>query len=441
MYKESKYNYLVRSGSQILFHNGITGNCFCMTETEWHMLKKMLSSVDEFQKSYPADFQRLRRMGYIIDDDFDEKAYLLFKNKMEVYGGRQYHITLNPTLECNFRCWYCYETHESGVMSNAIIGRVKKHIRRKIEEEHISGLVMSWFGGEPLLCFDIVEQVSKYARKLCKKNKVPLSLSMTTNGYLISRDMLPILKKIGLASFQITLDGDRKRHNEIRNSGGKPSFDKIVENINMICHEIEGAYVLLRINYDEVTFERKEIVDILDMFDETIRDKIEINIQKVWQVATGKKDSESKFFDDFTLQAYLKGYRLSYGGSIRKGECHSCYASRCNYSNINYDGLVYKCTARDYAKDNAVGYLKTDGSIEWDLKILSKMYKCTPFESKECVECRYLPLCGGPCMQKYYEKGFFCVHNDKSFFEDEIVRQYRNNIVKFNNKNKHIESV
>ncbi len=53
----------------------------------------------------------------------------------------------------------------------------------------------------------------------------------------------------------------------------------------------------------------------------------------------------------------------------------------------------------------------------------------------------YFPLCGGPCMQKYYEKGFFCVHNDKSFFEDEIVRQYRNNIVKFNNKNKQIESV
>lgn len=86
MYKESKYNFLVYYDSHPLLYNGITGNGFCMNNDEWNVLRKLLNSPDDFKRLYPFDFERMKRMGYIVDEDFDETAWVLYKNKTEVYG-------------------------------------------------------------------------------------------------------------------------------------------------------------------------------------------------------------------------------------------------------------------------------------------------------------------------------------------------------------------
>ena len=433
MFKESKYNFLLYYDSRPLLYNGVTGNGFCMSEDEWALLRKMLDRPDEFSNLYPDDFKRLKRMGYIVDDDFDETSWLLYKNKMEVYSDRDYMLIVNPTLECNFRCWYCYENHSDGRMSPSMVTRVKKHIKLKVEREHIPALSISWFGGEPLLCFDsVVYPVSLYARNLCRKNNIPCHLSITTNGYLLNGDMIPKIKKIGLESFQITLDGDKAKHDKVRRNGKEPSYDRIVENIRTLCSELDDVSVTLRINYDNSTFTRYEIFDILNEFAPSVRDRININLQKVWQVASNVDESPHTLLNEFMDKAFEMGYPLTMGGGINKGICHSCYASRSAYANINYDGAVFKCTARDYTDSNAMGRLNADGNIAWDVKKISKAFAVTPIENTSCMECKYLPLCGGQCIQKHIEKGFFCVHPDKTLLESEIIRQYRNNIIAFN---------
>ena len=171
-----------------------------------------------------------------------------FKNKEEVFLKKDYRIFINPTLECNFHCWYCYKSHPKGYMTEVTMKKIKNHLRLKIEVDKITSLNLSWFDGEPLLYFyEVVYPLSIFAKELCKKNNIPFVSTITTNGYCIDKTMLEKIDEIDLRSFQITLDGHCDRHNKIRNVNGIPSYDKILENINLLCKNIENISVTLRI--------------------------------------------------------------------------------------------------------------------------------------------------------------------------------------------------
>jgi uncharacterized protein len=79
---------------------------------------------------------------------------------------------------------------------------------------------------------------------------------------------------------------------------------------------------------------------------------------------------------------------------------------------INYDGKVYKCSARDYSDELCIGVINDEGEMILNNKILSKMFDDVPFRNKLCLNCVKLPLCLGPCIQKYYENKI-----NKSSFE------------------------
>lgn len=428
MEKISKYNYFIDYDDKVLLFNGLTGSAFCMKLPESENLKTMFNDLNYFKEKFPNDFARLRQLGYIIDDSFDEISYIRFMNKQKVFVDLNYHLIINPTIDCNFRCWYCYEEHKTGRMSKETIERIKKHIQHKIEVEKIPSLSLGWFGGEPLLCFDtVVYPISQYAKQLCKKNKIRYTSSITTNAYLLNEDIISKSIDIELFSYQITLDGDRKKHDAVRNQNGEPSYDKIIKNINLLCEKVEKSQIWLRINYDVKTFSKKEIFSILEEFPPHIRKKIIINTQRVWQTQDKEIEKEKDLLPEFLETAKNYGFAVTCGGSLNLKSFYTCYASRWNYANINYDGNVYKCTARNYTEDSAVGKLNEKGLIDWQIGKISKIYATTPIENKLCVTCKYLPLCNGLCIQNFLEKGAICrQENREQYFNEEIKRYYNN---------------
>lgn len=74
-----------------------------------------------------------------------------------------------------------------------------------------------------------------------------------------------------------------------------------------------------------------------------------------------------------------------------------CYADKKNEAVINYNGNVYKCTARDFSEENKYGELSEDGTINWNEKLTK--WENIKIQSKACQNCRILPLCGGGCHQ------------------------------------------
>lgn len=438
MYKTSKYNYLIDYKGKKLFFNGLNGSGILMQIAEWNNVENLLNDLIIFERDYPTEFGQFKHFGYIIDNELDELAYIKHKNKTITYSNDSFNLVINPTLECNFHCWYCYEKHRCGHMSEKTINSIKSLIKRKIEKDGIKSLELGWFGGEPLLYFDsVVLPISQYAKEICNRNNVCFINGITTNGFCIDNVMIEKMGEIELKNFQITLDGNRERHNKIRNNNGEASYDVIVNNINNLCSNISNSTVCVRINYDEVTF-KNGLVDILDDFLPQIRPHLIIDLHRVWQTFSKLKTKErydnrinNEELDDFVTKAKDKGYIIRCGGNINAITLYNCYACRMNYACINFDGKIYKCTARSFSDEDCVGKLNDDGYIEWNETRLSRLYGFSPLENKKCMDCKYLPLCMGPCPQHYMEDNheINCILNNlERNFENRIIDFYEESL-------------
>ena len=426
-YKQSLYNYVVDYKEGKLLFNGLRGTGLSMSISEWNTLEPLLNETDKFYAAYPSDFQLLKKLGMIVDESLDEVSLVKFMNRQRIYDTRMYQLMVNPTLECCFNCWYCYEDHPVGHMSNETITAVERHIRHKIVKEKIDMLQLSWFGGEPLLYYDnIVSPISRYAMELAIKHNVVFSNSITTNAYCIDCSMVEDMARIGLSHFQITIDGDKSRHDKIRNCKGQPSYDRIISNINNILECLDFAQITLRINYDNNTF-TGELDDIVNSFPVRYHHRITFDLQRVWQTFdTINGEGQKRHLDCFIQNAI----NALYIQIVSKFKNYRCHTERLNFACINYDGGVFKCTARPFCETNRLGILRDDGRILWDMSKLSCIYSFSPMEGS-CKECVYLPLCMGPCYQGLKESGYRISCHFKSIDRspsERIVELYENTL-------------
>ena len=96
--------------------------------------------------------------GILVNDNCDETSQLISLIQKEVNDGEQ-SLTILPTTNCNARCWYCYEKGiEHFDMSQDIIDNTIQFINGQFQAER--ELSINWFGGEPLMHFDAIKQIT-----------------------------------------------------------------------------------------------------------------------------------------------------------------------------------------------------------------------------------------------------------------------------------------
>lgn len=404
MYKLSSYNYFIPYKERMVYFNGISNQVFSLNLKEHATIQEFFKDLIAFAINYNSVFEQFKKWGFIIDQNEDELAVLRYRNHESVYADNNYKIYINPTLECNFACWYCYEEHPRGFMSEEVINRLKKHAVYIVEEERAQSFSLGWFGGEPLLYFnEVVYPLSKYIKNVCEKNHIPFLFSITTNASKINEDMAKRMAEIGLKRFQITIDGDRGRHDKIRHDHGKPSFDLIMNNINLLCENIDDVYIILRLNYDNQTLKECDLLSVFENIPEKNRKHIAVDFQRVWQTSTSELNRNDK-----RVELYEECCRLGYqqygvSNAFAIGISHKCYADRFWYGEVNYDGKVFRCTARGYTDEYVMGELLENGVIKWDEKKIAHHIGKATFENPMCLACKYLPICLGPCSQKVAE--------------------------------------
>ena len=140
-------------------------------------------------------------------------------------------LCLHIAHTCNLNCSYCFASQgnyhgERGVMSFEVGKRALDFLiensgtRRNLE--------VDFFGGEPLLNFDVVKQLVKYAREVEKKHNKNFRFTLTTNGVLVDDDVIDFANK-EMSNVVLSLDGRREVHDRFRvDYSGKGSWDKIV---------------------------------------------------------------------------------------------------------------------------------------------------------------------------------------------------------------------
>lgn len=307
----SKYNFYIEYEKRIIFFNGISRAVFSVDQREHMFIQSPLEDLSVFQSKYPVFFQFFLDGCFIIENNLNEFDYIRQLNHRDVFLDPQYRIMINPTLECNFNCWYCYEKYPQGHMSEDVKNKIINHMRYVAKYKGIKGIDLSWFGGEPFLYFrEVVYPISKAFQEIANLYALRFSNHITIFAYLIDDSMIQLLDEISLYSFQITIDGDEKK---------LPSFRKIVSNINMLLKQMDRVSIILRINYDDKTLD--SLVDVFEMFPPEFRNRIQISFYRVWQTLSNDnkecKESVARLNNLIKL-AIANGYHISYADDIPK---------------------------------------------------------------------------------------------------------------------------
>lgn len=190
-------------------------------------------------------YEKLKEIKALVEDGTDEVEEQ--KQRMDAIDNdlSEVHIHVNPTLNCNFNCWYCYENH-SGLskMSSEVRDAILQMVAHKISSNEVERLRLSFFGGEPLIYFDdVVAPLMHGALKLAEAKGIGYFVNFTTNGYLLNDKILDFIASYNV-SFQITLDGYRELHDKVRNCGGKPSYDVIVRNVKSLLNSNKAVVLV-----------------------------------------------------------------------------------------------------------------------------------------------------------------------------------------------------
>lgn len=369
------------------------------------------------KEGYPSFYKQLVDAGGLVDETYDEAKILQERIDLAKNNTSEYHLILNPTINCNFKCWYCYESHDKkSKMEKGTLQGVLNHIGLVMRKPEINVFRLSFFGGEPLLYYDeVVIPIIRYVVQTSKQNQVIPHIYFTSNAYLLDEEKIDTLAGYGVDSFQITLDGNKEQHNKVRFPyKGKDSYEKIVANIKYLIKK--HIHVILRINYTkDNVLTLKDILCDFSHIPENDKKYISVDMQKVWQDDVSKLEKAEARLEDvitsFRKQHFIVSHKVF--DMVRD----PCYADKKNEYLINYEGSVYKCTARDFKPENRLGYLQEDGNLHLEKPIIwnNKL-------KEKCCRCRIAPLCGGGCFQRRSESGEAdCTYGYNEEMKNEII--------------------
>lgn len=376
------------------------------------------ATPEKIKAQHAELYDHLLQKGIFVCDDADEtEAYIRKREEYERSSG-EYTITINPTLACNMSCWYCYESHKNmPAMSADVKQSVLLLIDKLLADNKLKKLNLSFFGGEPLLYFDkVVVDIINHAKMQCKAFDAKLSIHFTTNAYLLTDSVLKQLEGLDV-SFQITIDGGKQVHDSVRKTkGGEPTYARIVEHIHQTLSR--GFSVGVRFNYTAKSI--PSFIDVVKDFSHLPQEQkhlVNFTFQRVWQDNEGdasQVEQQVEHIERAFEQAGLfvnnaKSYIVPY-----------CYADGVNTAVVNYNGDLFKCTARDFAPKSKEGTLAADGTLRWNERLRKRM--SIRHGSDTCLQCRIYPICHGGCSQMKLEAPDGISSCPKGYDDDKIKK-------------------
>jgi len=412
----SKYTYnLVTSKGVYLIYCSRTNSFMSLTKKLYDFIIQMKQNpllMNELDESLFELFKSHK----IIVNDYEDDDFLLkrqFHEDQISYSQSTLSLIIVPTLSCNFDCPYCFEEgKKGGVMSDCTIDELITFIK---QHELAKDLTITWYGGEPLLAFSVIKKILD---KIKSEIKIPIRWqSIVTNGYYFDSKVIEYFKENPLNSIQITLDGSRERHNRVRKqkNTGEGSYDRLIDNIDKILHELHDTKVSIRVNIEKAN--RNDFLLLqeelstkwkgknIDFYPGFLR--IE-NETKTALACDAISQWESKiFYYEIYKNKKLKGTVFP---QLENNQ--GCCATMVNAYIIGPKGEIYKCWNDVTNENKIVGYINdnnlSDSALFFRYLLGSKFYY-----NDECKNCFYLPICQGYCpwlrLKNQYDNGKFVI--------------------------------
>lgn len=413
MSRVSRYNHFQRwrDGYYIAF-NARTGAVALMTEDNYQTYLNLAEKVDRDNGSGNLTsmeqelLSQLEHGRFMNAEDCDELSILKFQHDMSRYDLTKLGLVIAPTLACNMACPYCYEANKSGRMSRDVMDAVIKMIRD--QSMNLNQLDVTWYGGEPLLAMDMVEELSRTFIALGKEMHFAYTSAVITNGYLMNKDVVDLLADLKVVMCQVTLDGPARLHNLKRPlKNGKDTFQTIVRNLDYATTKLPIA---IRVNVDK-TMRIEDISELLSELQQAgLQGRVAIGFGQLEPASSTCAAIAETCYEtaDFS-RVEIDYYRLLLDNGFFAEKLPSpntlfCMAHRVNSFLIDPGGYLYRCLNHVGDVERSMGNVQNE--INYQNANFMNLFEADPFASESCRSCTILPICMGGCPAQHVDRGF-----------------------------------
>lgn len=377
--------------------------------TTVYLRKDIYESIDSLiERNVKSDvIDDLRDKGYIVTPDIDSK--LIERARSLLPRPSVSVIYVVTTTDCNFKCNYCFidnavNTKGSPCNSSMSVSTAKGSVTfldgllsgKTLEERNVI-----FYGGEPLLNLEAIKSFMASLEELDSSWAKKLTFSVITNGSLLTKDTLLFLKKNNIR-IGVSLDGDMNANSERVFGNGKPTFNKVLKNIEA-CKDMDMSFTLSVTISNEFIRRKEELIDYIIglnpssvAFNLLLPNSNQSPDPEYYRQAT---EVVTTAFAQFRLHGIYEDKIMRKVKSFMNNTLYfyDCGAAGGNQLVISPDGGVGLCHAYlDSGKYFTTNIHDREFSVETS-NTHSYWNRRSPILIEQCEECFCLGICGGGC--------------------------------------------
>lgn len=365
-------------------------------------------SAEEIDEAY-SEICQLAKDGLLFTPDMYAKIAEKWSKKSVVKA-----MCLHVAHDCNLRCKYCFaDTGEykggRSIMS-AEVGKkaidfviANSGARRNIE--------IDYFGGEPLMNFGVVKEITEYAKEQGEKHGKNFRFTITTNGVLLNDEIKDYVNK-NMSNIVLSLDGCKETHDRMRyrvdGSGSYdsvvPKFQDIAESRNQDNYYVRGTFTAHNVEFS------KDVLHMADLgFKQTSVEPVVADYSEDYALT---EEHIPTVFAEYEKLAeeYVKRRREGKGFNffhfmvdLDQGPCvikrlSGCGAG-CEYVAVTPQGDIYPCHQFVGNEAFKMGTVM-EGTMDKD--IVNLFESSNIYTKDKCRDCFAKFYCSGGCSANAY---------------------------------------
>ncbi len=322
--------------------------------------------------------------------------------------NKPFSLLIKPTsADCNLKCSYCFagDGEYSGGTKLMPLEVAKKAVNLLLlKSGNKKNVEIDFFGGEPMLNFEVVKETVAYAQAEQDKYNKEVHFTITTNGTILDEESLKFINKY-MDNVVISIDGRKKVHDKFRlYADGRGSYDLAIDNAKKIVAGREGKSYFVRGTFTRENLDFSNDVKHLASFG--FKD---ISIEPVTGGEFDLNDEEldvvlseyENFSKEYAKQDNYTFYHFNI--SLYKGPCIYKRLNGCGagfeYGAVTPDGDIFACHRLVGEEEFKMG---TVDDTEFDIELADRFRDNNVENIEECKICWAKYFCSGGCPATAY---------------------------------------
>ena len=354
------------------------------------------------------ELKELKDAGMLYTEDEYEGVLEQVKNRAPVVKA----LCLHVAHDCNLKCRYCFaeegEYHGKRSLMSAEVG--KKAIDFIIANSgKRRNLEVDFFGGEPLMNFDVVKEIVEYGREQEKLHDKNFRFTITTNGILLDDEKQKYINE-NMHNVVLSLDGRKEVNDYMRpRAGGQgsydiivPKFQKLAESRNQTDYYLRGTFTHNNLDFSKDVF---HIADDLG-FKQVSVEPVVAEATESYAITENDLDTIFEEYEKLAEQLYIRhktGEKdfnfFHFMVDLTGGPCIAKRLSGCGsgteYLAVTPEGDLYPCHQFVGQEEYKIGSVYN--GIE-NTAIREEFANCNVYTKPDCKKCWAKFYCSGGCM-------------------------------------------